>query len=481
MTAVIPVEISFMRNINIASHVLMGVLIVAALSLHLVPEAFAGLLVYTLTQKISSGVLSRVHPRLTTHARAIALAFVILAVFALFAGVGAASVHFIKSKEGLPWLFANMADILDKLRISLPPSIQEYVPANVDEVKSAVVDLLRSHSEKLSDIGVETLKSGALVLLALVAGAMVSWTRFDAPEAYKPLAQSMLYRLTTLVDAFGKVVFAQVKISLLNTTLTAVYLLVVLPQLGVQLPLAKTLVAVTFFAGLLPVIGNIISNSIIVTLSLGVSPQIALASLGFLILVHKLEYFLNAKIIGSNIEAAAWELILSMIVMERLFGVSGLVAAPVLYAYVKNELRHAGLIGRLWPYGAVPLAQTESAQVAEAFAEHIEPAEQVSSSQEHHEPGFAEESVSDAAEELSVQAEEPHAVEEPVGGPAEASDVFAPAPDTIIVTSTGEALTPDAIAVEPEDPAELVTETVEEAAEVAPPPARRHPWENRRR
>lgn len=64
----------------------------------------------------------------------------------------------------------------------------------------------------------------------------------------------------------------------------------------------------------------------------------------FLVLVHKFEYFLNARIIGSHIEARAWELLIAMLVMEAIFGLAGLVAAPILYAYVKQELKDLGLV-----------------------------------------------------------------------------------------------------------------------------------------
>jgi len=43
---------------------------------------------------------------------------------------------------------------------------------------------------------------------------------------------------------------------------------------------------VTFICGLLPVIGNLISNSVIVLLSLGESAGVALGSLAFLVVVH---------------------------------------------------------------------------------------------------------------------------------------------------------------------------------------------------
>ena len=104
------------------------------------------------------------------------------------------------------------------------------------------------------------------------------------------------------------------------------------------------MIAVTFLAGLLPIIGNLISNTLIVVVALSVSLSAALAALVFLILVHKLEYFLNARIVGSRIHAHAWELLIAMITLEAAFGVAGLIAAPIYYAYIKSELADAKLI-----------------------------------------------------------------------------------------------------------------------------------------
>jgi len=96
--------------------------------------------------------------------------------------------------------------------------------------------------------------------------------------------------------------------------------------------------------GLLPVIGNLISNTVIVLVSLSVSLPVAIASLVFLVLVHKFEYFLNARIVGGEIEARAWELLLAMLVMEAAFGIPGVIAAPIFYAYIKRELLAAKLV-----------------------------------------------------------------------------------------------------------------------------------------
>ena len=100
----------------------------------------------------------------------------------------------------------------------------------------------------------------------------------------------------------------------------------------------------TFVAGLIPVFGNLISNVVVVIVSLSVSPFVALGSLVYLVAIHKLEYFLNARFVGTQIEARAWELLLAMLLMEAAFGIAGLIAAPIYYAYLKDELSAAGWV-----------------------------------------------------------------------------------------------------------------------------------------
>jgi len=178
----------------------------------------------------------------------------------------------------------------------------------------------------------------------MVLGAMIALHEALPIETDRPLARELAERLTRLGDAFRRVVFAQVKISLINTVLTGIYLALVLPAFGVNLPFKITLIALTFITGLLPVVGNLVSNTLIVVVSLSVSLQVAVGSLLFLIVIHKLEYFLNARIVGSRTECRAWELLLAMVVMEAAFGLPGVIAAPVFYTYAKAELSDRGLV-----------------------------------------------------------------------------------------------------------------------------------------
>jgi predicted PurR-regulated permease PerM len=178
----------------------------------------------------------------------------------------------------------------------------------------------------------------------MVVGAMIALRSELGHEPIGPLGRALATRAANLSSAFRRVVFAQVRISLINTVFTAIYLVVILPALGVELPLRKTLIVITFVAGLLPVIGNLISNTFIVIASLTHSGEMALISLAYLVAIHKLEYFLNAKIIGSRIRARAWELLVAMLAMEAVFGIAGVIAAPIYYCFVKDELSAKGLV-----------------------------------------------------------------------------------------------------------------------------------------
>jgi predicted PurR-regulated permease PerM len=172
----------------------------------------------------------------------------------------------------------------------------------------------------------------------MVIGGMVAFGRDTPGRAFGPLAEALDQRVGVLSKAFRRIMFSQIRISALNTVLTAGYLGILLPLFGIDLPFLKTIIAVTFLVVLLPVIGNLISNTVIVVVSFSVSPLVALASLANVVVIHKFEYFVNARIIGTRIKARAWELLPAMLVMDAWFGIPGLIAAPIYYAYVKDEL-----------------------------------------------------------------------------------------------------------------------------------------------
>jgi predicted PurR-regulated permease PerM len=328
---------------EIASWILAGVALLLVLQLRLLAALVGGLAVYELVH-----ILARKLPFIRGRREAGKLLAVgilaVLIVAALTLSIVGLIAFFRSGQDSLPALLGKMADALDTSRSHLPAWLADQLPGNVEDLKNQGVQWLRAHAGELQKIGAEVGRSFVHALIGMVIGAIVSLHEARPSANRAPLALALTERASRLGDAFRRIVFAQVRISALNTVLTAIYLAVVLPLLDSRVPLTKTLIALSFLAGLLPVVGNLISNTAIVVVSLSTSLGVALGSLVFLIVIHKLEYFLNARIVGSEIKASAWELLLAMLFMEAAFGLAGVVAAPIYYAYLKNELSARGLI-----------------------------------------------------------------------------------------------------------------------------------------
>ena len=313
------------------------------LELGLVPALLAGLLVHELVNAIVPRISFATRGAKAARLFTVGLigTLVIGALIALGFGIFA----FFRSEGGSPAaLVGRLADILDGSRASMPQWLGDMLPPDAEALQQSIVEWLRVHSKDLQLAGRSFLETLVRMLIGMVIGAIVCFREAMGEHNASALLEQAAARVGLLARSFRSVVFAQIRISALNTTLTAVYLAAVLPLFGIHLPYKKSLIALTFIAGLLPVIGNLISNTVIVVVSLTGGLSLAIASLGFLIVIHKLEYFLNARIVGGRIHASAWELLCAMLVFEAAFGLPGLVAAPVFYAYFKAELRNAGWI-----------------------------------------------------------------------------------------------------------------------------------------
>jgi predicted PurR-regulated permease PerM len=329
-----------MVPVKIASYILGAVAVVFVLKLHLLPAVFAGLAVHVLTAKVARLLPEQWGSLAHKLALAVIAGFVTLGLF----GVGLGLWTFLHGSSGMAALLASVAETLDNAKRTLPSDIAEYIPATMEDLREQITGMLREHSKRISSAGIAGVATLAHVLFGMVIGGMTALQRYRDTDDWSPLAGALYARSHALATAFDKVVFAQVKIAALNTLFTAIYLVVILPLFGVHLPLVTVLVPLTFVTGLLPVIGNVISNAAIVIISLGVSPHVAAASLVFLVLIHKLECFFNARIVGGEVQARAWELLCAMVAFEAAFGVAGLIAAPVVYAWLKAELKAADMI-----------------------------------------------------------------------------------------------------------------------------------------
>ncbi|WP_213879565.1 hypothetical protein [Pseudomonas sp. dw_358] len=330
------------RQILIASWILLFGGLLLVIPLRLLPSLLAGLLVFELVNMLTPKLEGLISGR---RARWVAVALLGTLVVSVLALIFAGAISFLLHEAENPGASLDkFMGVVDRARSQLPPFIDAYLPASAAEFQVAISAWLSKHLAELQLVGKDAAHMFVTLLIGMVLGAIIALQQVTDSLQRKPLAAALFDRLRLLVRAFRNIVFAQIKIAALNTFFTAIFLAIILPLCGIKLPLTKTLIVLTFLLGLLPVIGNLMSNTLITVVGLSLSIWVAVAALGYLIVIHKVEYFLNARIVGGQISAKSWELLLAMLIFEAAFGLPGVVAGPVYYAYLKSELREQGLV-----------------------------------------------------------------------------------------------------------------------------------------
>ncbi|HTI70536.1 MAG TPA: AI-2E family transporter [Candidatus Limnocylindria bacterium] len=246
--------------------------------------------------------------------------------------------------------------------VVLPKIAQSSIPPIIEFFEKHGIDLPTPNSASLKAWAVETVKSklaglgtyarsAAVEIVAFVIGLVVSCSLFLS-NRYKPaLAEGeigdnlytatvneIMERFSSFYSSFGQVMGAQIVISLINTACTSMFLL------ANDYKNTPLIIVLTFLCGLLPIIGNLISNALIVVMGFTISPETALFALVFLVVLHKMEYFLNSKIVGQRIQNPMWLTLLGLVLGEKLMGIPGMILAPPILHYVKIEMSKNKLV-----------------------------------------------------------------------------------------------------------------------------------------
>jgi predicted PurR-regulated permease PerM len=333
-------------NDEMAAWILIGGLLIYILMMHIVPAVVGGLALYLILDRLAQWFSKHIPG---SAARPLAVILVALVAGGVIIGAVALTISFLRHHvDRIPAMMTQMADILRSTQVWLGDYGRQVIPdvlTDAESIKEAFVVWLKGHADTLKIAG-GTVSIGVIhLIMGMLLAILVFFrhvTHHEAPRG--ALTSALTEKVDRFADSFSRIATAQIKISAMNTLLTAVYVFVLLPLFGKHLPFSTTIVIVTFVCGLIPVLGNLISNTVIVILSLGISPGTAIASLVFLVLIHKLEYLINSRIVGGETDSQAWEILLAILLGETAFGVSGVVMAPIIYAFVKRELRERGLV-----------------------------------------------------------------------------------------------------------------------------------------
>ncbi|MBI4424823.1 MAG: AI-2E family transporter [Elusimicrobia bacterium] len=310
-----------------ASYLCFLALIACAAALHLGPMVLAGLFSYLL--------LDMSHRRLSQAMRPFYARWTSCAIF-LVAG------------SAIGWVFW---EFLRQALSSMPRIVANALPKVIEMTDHYGFDLPFETLEQVREAFLAAVKENALAVTRMtglytkrffhvLAGVIIAVLCFfgesepaRGASLYDVLRAEVHDRFRTFMLSFEKVFGAQIIISGINTTITAIFLATA------GIPHMAFLVPATFILGLLPLIGGILSNTLIVSSALTVSPSMASIALIFLIVIHKAEYFLNSRIVGGSIDSPMWLTLIGILVGELIMGVPGIILAPAILHYIRVELQ----------------------------------------------------------------------------------------------------------------------------------------------
>ncbi|GGH48751.1 membrane protein [Comamonas phosphati] len=336
------------RKVVLASYLLMGASLLLVMLQGLLPGLLCVCAGFLLTRALARllariSLMTRADGMLPRWAQVVAATVLILAPLALLSGALTHTRAYITEapqqyKELLDYLVQTVLELREKL----PADIADQLPDGAQEIQHMLANYLATKAGMLAHAGRAWLTGLLYAYVGLIVGALAAVR--PIVQHRPPLIAALTRRIQHFGLAFRQIVAAQFWIAAFNTLLTAIFLLLVLPIWNLDLPYTPALITLTFFAGLIPIVGNLLCNSVLTLVGLSVSPVASAACLGFLILIHKAEYVINAKVVGQRTHMGVWELLTVMFVAESVFGPAGLVAAPLFYAYLKKELEAVQLV-----------------------------------------------------------------------------------------------------------------------------------------
>lgn len=331
------------KIIEISSYFIFAVFLIFTYNLRLMGTLISGVVIFLIINKLYNYLTSKF-----TKAKNITFFVVTTTLISSLCLIIFGLVSLINGyDETIKSFIQDVFTIMQESKNYLPDAMLHYIPTDIFTLQQKLFSVATEQKPHIFELTSASLKTIAHIFLGILLGTIISISFLGCENVEyknKPLTKALLDRVINFVNVFERVMFAQGKISLINTSLTAIYLIILLPLFNIEIPYVKTLILLTFCVGLIPVLGNLISNTFIVIMSITVSLKIAILSLIFLIVIHKLEYYINAKIIGHKIQTSIWEILIAMIVMESLFGLIGVATAPIIYGYIKEELKIKGLI-----------------------------------------------------------------------------------------------------------------------------------------
>src|SRR5208337_456939 len=280
----------------------------------------------------------------------------------------------------VPMMLKHLPELSNQLQVQIVKELkgasQKWnLPAyvDVDELRGSILKASTGILQFLATSLTPLYKGFIQFVFALAINLLFYFESEKVEQAFTRNPDSLMtflfkfvqMRLRIFYVYFRRVMGGQVIIALINTLISSVVIF------GLDLRHPFLMIFVVFFCGLFPVVGNLMSNSVL-TINAFAATGIGgtLVCLVLLVGVHKLEYILNSKIIGGIVHLPMAVSLGALIFCEVRLGIRGLILAIPLVLFVRHEFEHIrGLPPNLPEEGVEQVPKLVSGALSGATAE----------------------------------------------------------------------------------------------------------------
>src|SRR5256885_632062 len=263
------------RGVTLSSYVLMAGALLLVMWQGLLPGMLCVCVGFLVTRALA-GLLARAQPKarrgsLPRWTQLVAATIVILAPLALLSGaLSHTRTYITDAPQQYRELLDYLAHTVLELRDKLPADMADQLPDGAQEIQHLLASYLAAKAGALAHAGRAWLTGLLYAYVGLIIGALAAVRPITTRRP--PLVAALRERIRLMGLAFRQIVAAQFWIAAFNTFLTAIFLLGVLPHWNLTLPYTPALITLTFIAGLVPIVGNLLCNAVITIVGLSVSP-----------------------------------------------------------------------------------------------------------------------------------------------------------------------------------------------------------------
>lgn len=214
----------------------------------------------------------------------------------------------------------------------------------LQEIQVLAIDFIKENTGFLVVTGSLLIK----VFLGVILGIIIHFSPLKQSDqnVWGSVLNTILSQSQIFFESFKNIMAIQVLISLMNTAIIA-FMSTVFTWLifGEFLPYWYVLILLTAVLSLVPVVGNMLINIILVLSTIQMSPFYVLVGLGLFAIIHKLELLVIGKQMDSKVGIPFIVILFSMVIGKLLFNsMSGMILGMVTVVTVAQLLKNKPLL-----------------------------------------------------------------------------------------------------------------------------------------